>query len=401
MYSFIGIYCLLGCVLSMAFDSRSFLIGILTSLCFLYITLNNSTKLKKAGCLLILGLVLCLLTIFSKKDSSLGRALIYKISSKALRENMITGIGIDQFAHKYLLFQAEYFENQKFDEKELLLADNTYFAFNDYYQLIVELGIGAVFGLGILFFLLFTIIKQSLKSDQYNNIFLYVSIINIVSISVAAAFTHIFDRPLLCFIWLLSLFFIVDQITNRKHQRLLLSTILLSYISAIYTDVKYQNAHSQLEEANLLWEAGYKSDSLQHLRRLYPNLSDQVDFLYSFGKKLYLAGELDRAILTLEKLKTIYTFNQLYLDLAKCHERVGNADRALEYYTKSVHMVPNRFNTRYELFNYYLRTDQIKDAINVGQETLLIPVKIPSKFTDFYRSEIQSKLIKLRVANIE
>ncbi|MGK9127147.1 O-antigen ligase family protein [Olivibacter sp. SA151] len=400
IHSFIGIYCLLGCILSVAFDSRSFLMGYLISFCFLYIAINNITKLKKVGCLSVLGLVLCLLTVFSKKDSSLGRALIYKISSKALEENMITGIGVDQFAHKYLLFQAEYFENQKFHEKELLLADNTYFAFNDYYQLVVEIGIGAVLGLVVLVLLMLKIIKQSLKSDQHSSIFLYASIINIVSISAAAAFTHIFDRPLLCFIWLLSLIFIVDETTNRKHQRLLLNTILLSYIFVVYTDVKHQNIHSQLNEANILWEAGYKSDSLKNLRHLYPDLSDNIDFLYSFGRKLYLAGELDRAILILEKLKAIYTFNQLYLDLAKCHERAGNTDRAIEYYTKSVHMVPNRFNTRYELFNYYLRTNQIKKAIKIGRETLLIPVKIPSKFTDFYRSAIRSELIKLKVANI-
>jgi len=339
--------------------------------------------------------------VYFKRDSSLGRALIYKISGKALRENMITGIGLDQFSHKYLLFQAEYFRNQQFSEKDLLLADNTYFAFNDYYQLIVELGIGGAFGLGVLFFLMFIIIKQSLKRDQYNSMVLYLSVVNIISISVAAAFTHVFDRPLLCFIWLLSFLFIVDQITNGKYQRVLLSTILLLYLSVVYIGIKQQKMRSELEEANILWEAGYKSDSLQHLRLLYPYLSDEVDFLYSFGKKLYLAGELDQAILTLEKLKGLYTFNQLYLDLAKCYERAGNTNKAGEYYIKSVHMVPNRFNTRYELFNYYLRANRIDIALKVGKETLLIPVKIPSKFTDFYRSEIRSELVKLCIADVE
>lgn len=57
------------------------------------------------------------------------------------KQNFFEGIGIGNFQVLYGHYQAAYFGAGQYSIKELLLADNTYYAFNDYFQLIIEIGI--------------------------------------------------------------------------------------------------------------------------------------------------------------------------------------------------------------------------------------------------------------------
>ena len=97
------------------------------------------------------------LSFYIKSDSSLGRLLIYKISFKMFLEHPITGIGWGNFQREYNLYQAAFFKSGNYTQKEFLLADNTFYAFNDYWQLIVETGL--VGGLCLITFIIFLTIK--------------------------------------------------------------------------------------------------------------------------------------------------------------------------------------------------------------------------------------------------
>jgi O-antigen ligase len=143
-------------ILSLVYGSRAFLFGIITSVvivsCLFQGSRKFSLKLILSG-VAIIGL-LAFLSVYLKRDSSLGRLLIYKISWSMFRENYWTGVG--NFQANYLEYQADYFCNGAFTEKEMLLADNTYFALNDYWQLIVEYGLSAILILaGVLFIIFF------------------------------------------------------------------------------------------------------------------------------------------------------------------------------------------------------------------------------------------------------
>lgn len=118
-------------------------------------------RLKKIIIIISSILFLCLL-LFAKPDSSKGRLLIYKVVLNEMpASQMISGIGFGEFKNQYNHFQSVYFSNHSIDSSEALLADNTYFAFNDPFQLIIELGI---FGF-IIFFIFFIFLLKRFISD--------------------------------------------------------------------------------------------------------------------------------------------------------------------------------------------------------------------------------------------
>ncbi|WP_188748700.1 O-antigen ligase family protein [Parapedobacter defluvii] len=125
--------------------SRALIVGFTVSLVllFLYSRFRAKLGLQKVfyGISIFIPCLLLALIFLFKTDSSAGRMLVYKISSVIFSDNYAFGVGEGRFKSTFLQYQADYFEKGKFTEKELLLADNTYFAFNDYWQFMVEKGL--------------------------------------------------------------------------------------------------------------------------------------------------------------------------------------------------------------------------------------------------------------------
>ncbi len=121
---------------------RGGLVGFITSLCLLYYKHHHS-KFSKIKTLLLFAMLLAMgfYIFIMKKDSSQGRLLIYKVSAAIFQENWLWGVGFGNFKMQYNLHQANYFFSHNIDGKEALLADNTFYAFNDPWQLLIEIGI--------------------------------------------------------------------------------------------------------------------------------------------------------------------------------------------------------------------------------------------------------------------
>jgi O-antigen ligase len=135
-YAFIlSIACLcLILTLSVLLLSRAFFVGALLGIIFLLFSFKKIVLSKKtvALSLFFVAVAIVVITIFLKSDSSLGRVLIYKISWSMFLDHPITGIGWGNFQRDYGLYQSAYFSAGNYSQKEFLLADNTFYAFNDY-----------------------------------------------------------------------------------------------------------------------------------------------------------------------------------------------------------------------------------------------------------------------------
>lgn len=82
--------------------------------------------------------------IFFKQDSTNGRFFIYKIAGAIYKDYWLKGIGWGQYKVKHNLYQAAYFEKHGINSREALLADNTFYAFNDAGQFIIEGGLAGL-----------------------------------------------------------------------------------------------------------------------------------------------------------------------------------------------------------------------------------------------------------------
>lgn len=105
----------------------------------------------RVGLLMVISLLLGLL-FFLKLDSAAGRLLIWRISLPMGWDNFLLGVGYGQFKIHYLDYQATFFASHPGLAYAEKIAGMTYYAFNEFLQIALELGvIGFLLYLRLLF----------------------------------------------------------------------------------------------------------------------------------------------------------------------------------------------------------------------------------------------------------
>src|SRR5690606_33848610 len=185
-----------GLCLSIYVENRSFVLGCVAAILFLWFVYRWKRLSAIYACIIGLSFVLLsgILALAVKRGSTEGRVLIYKVSADIFRDHYLWGLGPGNFKKHYLHYQSAYFERGNYSERELLLADNTYYAFNDYWQFVLEWGVFG--GVALLLVLLFIgyMIYRVLSSPDRTDITFLTGCVLLITIAVAACFNHVFER---------------------------------------------------------------------------------------------------------------------------------------------------------------------------------------------------------------
>lgn len=395
----IGILCFLAAAI---LQSRSFVVGYGIGAVLVYVAASKFRISKKTFVLLLLSFLLIVpsLAFLVKTDSSLGRLLIYKLSVKILKENFISGVGWGKFEVAYGKYQVDYFKSGAYTTKELLLADNTRYAFNDYLQLVVETGVIGLICLLALVISIIYLIKKALKENGYANWLLLVALLQLIAILVAALFTYVFVSPLFQGLFVLSLLTVVYYAYPRK-VKIYWYFFAGAFVTGVLLWIHYGyylcniSNYKKYQEAKELFGAGFITEAVQTYEVLYPSLKKDEIFLAHYASGLASKGKYDRAILLLEHLVTVNNSASFSLKLAECYYLTGRLDKAEAAYLTAIYMVPNRFSGRYHLFNFYYKTGQLVKAIQMGKDILQLPVKIPSAQVTNIKNDVQALLNKI------
>lgn len=378
--------------------------GYTLSLIFLYLTCKGFRigKRKLIYCLIFLSVIIIALTVLIDPDSSKGRLLIYKISLSIWQDHFLTGIGHDKFETVYNTYQAEYFRTGTNSIKELLLADNTYYAFNDYLQFVIEYGIPGVITMAACFLILIELVRYLIFNNkgELKSIIFFTS--QIIAISFAAFFTHLFEQPLVWCILIsaiLMLWLIAFNVKSYRKYAIPLLIIVNIIVIGISNQEYLSNARSfkDWEEAKQLSETGAKKASIQFYKNGYKDLQQNYNFLLSYGNTLQELHHFAFALEIYNKAIILQISNSLLDKIATCHERLGNVHQAESFYLRSIFTVPNRFKNRHHLFNFYLKTCQMDKASICGNSILNLPIKIPSIKVDEIRFDVTRKLKEIAI----
>lgn len=88
-------------------------------------------------------------TIYNRNHQSVqGRFFVYEITGDLIAQRPILGHGSQSFKRLYNLNQSEYIRTHNAPMEKMLLADNCYFAFNEFLQILAELENSRVFYCG-------------------------------------------------------------------------------------------------------------------------------------------------------------------------------------------------------------------------------------------------------------
>ncbi|WP_198027614.1 O-antigen ligase family protein [Seonamhaeicola sp. S2-3] len=364
------------------------------------------TNLKKA--ILIAGSVLIIgISLFGiyhlKKGSSDGRLFIWKTATEIIKDNPFFGVGFDRFKAYYMNYQAHYFSEHG-ETPEALVADNSYYAFNEFIQFITEQG---VFGFIILILILYFIIKTSARKE--NKELSIILKISLVSIGVFAFFSYPMEiLPIkLIMLVLLAGLALLDQSKTKRFQSLkinssiklalktsiLVSLLLISVFSFNYVN-RLDASFKNWKLAQSSYQYGDYESAIAEYQAAYPKLKNNGEFLMNYGKALSIYKQDKKAIQILERSKTHLNTTIIETALGDTYKNMKQYKQAEAAYKHAANMIPSRFYPPYLLAKLYDESGQNGKALAMAKTILSKDVKIPSTAIKEIRQEMKHIITK-------
>lgn len=319
--------------------------------------------------LLISGLLLFIILLKYKQQSTDGRYFVMSNSIELLAHHPLWGIGTGNFDKYYNDQQAAYFSQNK-DSVNEGRASYIVVSYNEFLQFLVE---GGLIALIILFAILIKFaqfIRYGIRNEADNmHKLLVISAIAFALIGMTS-YPFRMTATLTHFVLILGLIGTADKQSivqfNVKKIYLQGFTIIICLFIAVKTFV--------LAESSSRWQtiADYlivdnKKATPGEVKSLYAKLSGDLGtdptFLQDYGEKLYRSGDYPSAIQVFQQAVRRSGNYDIYESMGASYEEVGNLKEAARAFLKSNYLVPKRFYPKYKLMLIYLKVHQTAEAL--------------------------------------
>jgi len=391
-FSFISITLVLPATMSRA-SWIATAIGCLIATLFYSLKSKNLQKyIKHFGKkqILSLSVLLILLTVclagayYLKKDSADGRTLIWKTSIQAIKENPF-GVGLGSFPGVYGDKQTQYFLEEKGSEREQLIAGNPEYAFNEYLQICIELGI-------IPFFVFISIciytVYAGIKRKKYAAIGAFVSLLIFALMSYPFSILPF----LISFVFLISLSCSNYSDIRRgisKNIALIMILFLITNV-LLYNRYPTHDAYKKWNKAQILYRINQHKDAAVEYKNLYPLLNHEVQFLFEYAQSLSKSEQYEESNKVLEKAVKISCDPMLYSVMGKNHQALENYTLAEQYFIKAAMIVPSRLYPYYLLAKLYDEMGDREKVCKMAELIQLKEAKVHSMAVNEMREELKS-----------
>lgn len=329
---------------------------------FLY-TLHKKYKfLKKHHLVVICAVLLLIVAVAFKRDSSIGRFLIIKITYEMITNHPLLGVGYGNFAAEFPNYQAKYYADGKMTDNEMMMADNTVTTLNEPLQMVCELGL---FGIAMLTIIAITVIKQLLNNSKE-----FILIIGAIVISLFFSYIlHItFFKYAVAFLSGIYCTNIKPLICVNSMYLIPISIALVCCTGYLYP--KYI-AISKMESSNKSF----------FLRGFNKHLSDNHVYRYSYAGYLLNNGKTDEAFILLQKLKKYVLWYTPLVIEGDYYSLKQIPDSAEQAYLLAKNIYPAKFTARHKLFNLYQQTNSHDKTKREAKEIVRLKEKVPSPKT--------------------
>jgi tetratricopeptide (TPR) repeat protein len=327
-----------------------------------------------------------------KKDSADGRALIWKTTLHMI-VNHPNGVGLGYFSGAYGKEQAAYFAAGKYSNQEELVAGNPEYAFNEYLQILAELGVVAAL---VLFAAFIALIYMGVKRKAIGETG------GLISLLVFASMSYPFN--LLPF--LIVLVFLMALILSYKQARkknlteksfvlgwkailmlMIAAAVLLS--ATLYQQYPTYKAYRNWNELKMMGGGDAYPEMKTDYEKLYPYLSDQTPFLFEYAQCLNKAGEYQKSNQVLTQAIQISCDPMLYNILGKNYQSLKNYKFAELNFLMASRIVPNRIYPYYLLANMYAASGNTQQALKMAQIVLTKEPKVQSTAVNEMREKMR------------
>lgn len=323
------------------------------------------------------------LLFYIKKNSALGRVLIWKNSLEMILDEPVLGHGSGSFLSKYMIYQANNFEYNQ-DSLFSELADNVSHPFSEYLFLTVEYG---MIGLLILVFALILIIRSTKRVSP--------EILSLLSVAIFSCFSYSFRYA---FVIVVVAYCLSDIKTDKQiHYNLKpnLNYVLL-VLCILCSTLLIKDIHFEYQWGKLAKRPFYIADHtfIEKMRVLYDQWNGNPYFLYNYGAMLNSLKRYDESNATFTECTMYLNDYDVQLLLADCYLQKENFDQAEKCFLLASNMCPNRFVPLYQLVHLYDRIGEKEKAYNLAEKITHKIVKIPSIKVQRIKNEMKEYVKK-------
>ncbi len=378
--------------------------GLILALVYIGFQNLSNTKFKKVILYFLFPFLLLVFTLlfWYKSGSSAGRVLIYKISAGILKDNWLWGIGHGQFKAKYNEYQAAYFSTHSIDSKEALLADNSIYAFNDFFQAVIENGLFAFLILVAIIFLLLRQIKGTEVNKENKHLFT-AALASLICILTASLFSYSLQIFPIAVQATLSLAIIHSFPSSQKLQielsekvRKVGKLVMLSLSSMLFVHFCFYFRYKTISNRAFQFKrTGYKQKAIENYAAINNSYIKDGNVMYSYAQELYYSNELQLAKEVINKARKYYVSYEIYQLSAAIENELHNYTQAEKDFKMAIYSVPNRMISRKSLLEFYLERKDTANAIYWANSILFMPVKVPSQTTGNIQQKTKEILMQI------
>ena len=289
--------------------------------------------------LLLAGYLLFVL----KPDSARGRLFMWKITCRAIAEKPLTGYGIHNFAAAYGNAQETYFAAGDYEPWEERVAGSPEYAFNEYLQAAVELGIPLAVCLLVVVVLC---LYRGVRKGRYG---ICGAILSLMIFSFSS-------YPLQLPVFIVTFGgLLVACLSGADRWQWLGVAVLVGIIGGfrLKNDLQVEQACREWMNARVLYSAGAYQSAEKEYGRLYPLLRDRASFLFEYGHGLHKQQQFSKSNRILKEALLRSCDPMILNVIGKNYQQMGDCLSAEDWFIRSTHRLPGRIYPYYLLAKLY------------------------------------------------
>lgn len=365
--------------------SRTAIVAIALCLFILFRRCPGRWKWLAVGACLAIGWYL-----YSVKSGSAdGRMVINNIGAYAIADHPLWGSGVGSFFHR--IAETTQTLAQTGTNIDLNSMDVIGYAFNDWLQITVELGI-------VGFLLVGGVVICSLSNLWKTSLPLFLALLVIVVFSFLSYPMELLPYRILTLI-IISFSasktkLISKQVSSDKKAMMKTIATALAFVGISMIPVNCIKSLIKAENDYNMMRGIDDPALIKYYAPLFPLLGENCNFLFDYGRILAKAGRYNDSNDILRRGSMISN-DPMFLTLQGNNYRyMGAIDEAERMYLKAWHTVPNRIYPLYRLMILYDQTDNCHKAMEYARIIVDFSEKIPSPAVRDIKSEAQEILYR-------
>lgn len=340
---------------------------------------------------------------YLKKDSADGRLLIWKISAEIAERHWL-GWGIGYFPGIYGEEQRAYFASERGTEQEQWVAGSPEYAFNEFIQLAVEMG---MLPLILLLVSLVCTMTTTIRARRFAIVGSLVALLVIAGMSYP--FSLISFAVMLVFLIAsgVSVPYAFDPEKDSRYEifeyhvrrrwngyTIIGLLVLLQVLTACCWWNRYPVyvAHKAWGKAELYYDGGAYEKVAETYGGLFPYLRDQPGYLFQYGQSLLKTGQYDESIRVLSYGTAISSDPMFHILIGKNHQEKQLYRLAERYFQDAAQMVPHRLYPYYLLSKLYDEAGDTEKGADMAAYVVGKPAKVDSPAVQEMKTEMRKRL---------